>query len=190
MDAAHPLPDLVDDVEKLAGQARGDRARDAWSPREHPLALPAQPDAAAELYTPVSALSAERSCAARAAAVEQLRPEARQDAVATPVAPRKLWPKAQRAVRLPLAVWAVQLDGVAPQLAARKRLPASLPAVQPLPVARRAQAEPVRLQEPKQREAAVSAWRAPGAQPQAWPQQRALPDAPAEPQPQPLPSSG
>jgi hypothetical protein len=146
---------------------------------------------AGELYTPVSALSAERSFAVQAAVVDQPQPGARQGAapMAVPVAMPKPWPKAQRAVRLLRVAWAPLLDAVARQLAAApERLPASPPAAQPLLVARRAQAEPVRLQEPKEQEAAVSASRAPEAQPQAWPQSGALPDAPAEPQP--LPSSG
>jgi len=105
VDAAHQLPDPADDVEKLAGQVRGDRALDAWSPRGHWLEQSAQPGVAAELYIPVSALSGERSFAARAAAVGQLQPGALPDAapMAAPGGVRRRWPKAQRAVLLPRA---------------------------------------------------------------------------------------
>jgi len=84
----------------------------------------------------------------------------------------------------------VLVDAAEPLLAAPQPLPASPPAAQPLPAARRALAELARLREPKELEAAVSASRAPEAQPQAWPQPGALADERAEPEPQPLPSSG
>lgn len=169
VDAAHPLPDLADDVEKLAGPARGDPALDAWFPRERPFALSAQPDVAAELYRPASALSAEQSFAARAAAVGRLRPEALQDAVSMPalVALLKPWPKVRRGAQLRQVAGAVLMDAVAPQLAAQARLPVSQPAAQPQTVARRARAESVRLQELKEQVAAVLALRAPEAQPLA-----------------------